>query len=80
MIWYAGIATVLLAAFGAAVLLRRSLRALLTWNDASGARLNWALPVAMLLGGVGGRAVAAVHRAGPAVGQPAAGAGRDPWP
>jgi hypothetical protein len=51
VIWYAGIATVLLAAFGAAVLVRRSVRALLTWNDPSGASLNWALPVAIVAAG-----------------------------
>ncbi len=51
VIWYAGIATVLLGAFGAAVLLRRCLRAFLTWEDSSGARLNWALPVVIVLGG-----------------------------
>ena len=51
VIWYAGIATVLLAAFGGAMLVRRSLRALLTWNDPSGANLNWALPVAIVVAG-----------------------------
>ncbi len=52
LIWYAGIATVLLGAFGAAILLRRTVRALLTWHDASGARLGWTLPVTVLLGGM----------------------------
>ena len=33
VIWYAGIATVLLAAFGAAVMIQRCLRSLFTWND-----------------------------------------------
>jgi hypothetical protein len=51
VIWYAGIATVLLAAFGGAVLVRRSLRALLTWNDPSGTYTNWALPVAIVVAG-----------------------------
>jgi hypothetical protein len=51
VIWYAGIATVLLAAFGAAVLIQRSLRSLFTWKDESGARLNWALPIAIILAG-----------------------------
>ena len=49
--WYAGIATVLLACFGAAVLARRCLHALFTWTDTSGTRLNWALPLAVVLGG-----------------------------
>lgn len=53
VIWYAGIATVLLGGFGAAVLLRRCLHALLSWRDASGAALNWALPLAIVLGGAG---------------------------
>ncbi|HET9897800.1 MAG TPA: hypothetical protein VFQ44_22955 [Streptosporangiaceae bacterium] len=52
VIWYAGIATVLLGAFGAAILLRRTVQALLTWKDASGARLDWALPVTVMLGGM----------------------------
>src|SRR5262250_2934670 len=53
VIWYAGIAAVLLGAFGGAALLRRSLRALATWQDPSGARINWALPFAVLLVGSG---------------------------
>ncbi len=52
VIWYAGIATVLLGAFGAAMLLRRTLQALLRWEDSSGARLNWALPATIVLGGM----------------------------
>jgi hypothetical protein len=51
VIWYAGIATVLLAGFGAAVLVRRSLRSFLAWSDSSGAALNWALPLAIVLVG-----------------------------
>jgi hypothetical protein len=51
VVWYAGIATVLLGAFGAAMLVRRCLRALLSWQDSSGAGLNWALPLAVTLGG-----------------------------
>jgi hypothetical protein len=51
VIWYAGIATVLLAAFGAAVLIRRSLHSLFTWQDSSGAGLNWALPIAVIFAG-----------------------------
>lgn len=51
VIWYAGIATVLLGAFAAGALLRRGLRALFTWQDGSGAALNWALPLAVIIGG-----------------------------
>ncbi len=51
VVWYAGTAAVLLGGFGAAALVRRALRALLTWRDPTGAGLNWALPLAILLGG-----------------------------
>ena len=51
VIWYAGIATVLLGGFGAAILLRRCLRDLLSWRDASGSALNWALSLVVVLGG-----------------------------
>ena len=51
VIWYAGIATVLLGGFGAAILIRRCLRDLLSWRDASGTGLNWALPLAVVLVG-----------------------------
>jgi hypothetical protein len=51
VIWYAGIATVLLGGFGAALLIRRCLRALLSWQDSPGTALNWALPLAVTLGG-----------------------------
>jgi len=51
VIWYAGITAVLLGAFGCAALVRRCLRALLRWQDPSGTAMNWALAVAVLLGG-----------------------------
>ena len=51
VIWYAGIATVLLGGFGAAILIRRCLRDLLAWRDTSGTALNWALPLAVVLVG-----------------------------
>jgi hypothetical protein len=51
VIWYAGIATVLLGGFGAAILVRRCLRDLLSWRDTTGTRLNWALPLAVVLVG-----------------------------
>jgi hypothetical protein len=44
VIWYLGIPAVLLGAFGLAVLARRGLRALLTWQDASKTLRVWALP------------------------------------
>jgi hypothetical protein len=51
VIWYAGIATVLLGGFGAAILIRRCLRDLLSGRDTTGTRLNWALPLAVVLVG-----------------------------
>jgi hypothetical protein len=51
VIWYVGIAAVLLGGFGAAILIRRCLRDLLSWRDTSGTRLNWALPLAVVLVG-----------------------------
>ncbi|HEX9064475.1 MAG TPA: hypothetical protein VF843_05170, partial [Streptosporangiaceae bacterium] len=51
VIWYAGVATVLLGAFGAAIMVRRCLRALLTWEDPGGAALSWAMPLAVILAG-----------------------------
>jgi len=51
VIWYAGIATLLLGVFGAVMLIRRGVRALLSWQDPSGTELNWALPLAVTLGG-----------------------------
>jgi len=53
VIWYAGIATVLLGAFGAAILIRRCMRVLLNWEDTSGTGLSWALPLVVILGGAG---------------------------
>ncbi|HEX7994920.1 MAG TPA: hypothetical protein VF506_13445, partial [Streptosporangiaceae bacterium] len=51
VIWYAGIATVLLGGFGAAILVHRCLQDLLSWRDTTGTRLNWALPLAVVLVG-----------------------------
>lgn len=51
VIWYAGVATVLLGGFGAAIMVRRCLQALLSRRDADGAALNWAAPLTVILGG-----------------------------
>jgi hypothetical protein len=51
VIWYAGLATVLLAGFGAALMVRRLVRTLITWHDPTAAGLNWALPFAIVLVG-----------------------------
>jgi len=45
VIWYIGLPAVLLGAFGLAMLARRVLRALITWNDPDGAARIWALPL-----------------------------------
>jgi hypothetical protein len=51
VIWYVGLPTVLLGAFGLAVVVRRCLRALLTWRDPAGVWRTWGLPVAMICAG-----------------------------
>jgi hypothetical protein len=55
VIWYAGAPAVLLGGFGVALLVRRCLRALLSWQDPVGAGRNWALPLAII--GAGSAAV-----------------------
>ena len=45
--WYIGLPTVLLGTFGLALLSRRSLRALLTWQDPGADVRVWALPLAI---------------------------------
>ena len=51
VIWYIGLPALLLGVFGLALLTRRVTRALLTWNDPSGAAKLWALPL-MIIGWV----------------------------
>ncbi|MEP7025005.1 MAG: hypothetical protein ABJB47_14660 [Actinomycetota bacterium] len=51
VIWYLGVPALLLAGIGLALLIRRALRALLTWTDPSGATRNWALPLAIIIWG-----------------------------
>ena len=48
VIWYIGLPAVLLGVFGLAMLTRRLLRALLTWNDPYSAARIWALPLLMI--------------------------------
>ncbi len=50
-VWYVGVPAVLLGGFGAALLVRRCLRALLTWQDPAGAWRNWALPMSVICAG-----------------------------
>jgi hypothetical protein len=49
VIWYIGLPTVLLGAAGLALLARRGLRALLSWQDQDGAARIWALPLMIAL-------------------------------
>jgi hypothetical protein len=51
LIWYIGLPAVLLGAVGVAMLLRRSLRALLTWRDPAEVWRGWALPTAIFCAG-----------------------------
>jgi hypothetical protein len=48
VVWYVGVPAVLLGGLGVALLLRRCLRALLSWRDPSGAARVWALPLAVM--------------------------------
>ncbi len=51
LIWYIGLPTVLLGAVGVALVLRRSLRTLLTWRDPTSVWRGWALPTAIFCAG-----------------------------
>ncbi len=51
LIWYIGLPTVLLGAFGLAMVVRRSLGALLTWRDPASVWRMWALPIAVICAG-----------------------------
>jgi hypothetical protein len=51
VIWYIGLPTVLLGGFGAALLVRRCVRAVLTWRDPSRAWRVWLLPLAIFCAG-----------------------------
>jgi hypothetical protein len=51
VVWYIGLPTVLLGTAGLALVLRRSLRTLLTWRDPSSVWRLWALPTAIICAG-----------------------------
>ena len=51
VIWYIGLPTVLLGAFGIALIVRRCVRALLTWRDPKGVWREWGLPLAVIAAG-----------------------------
>jgi len=55
VIWYVGAPAVLLGGLGLALLVRRTLRALLTWQDVTRVARNWGLPLAII--GFGAAAV-----------------------
>jgi hypothetical protein len=49
VIWYLGVPTVLLGALGLAALAKRGTRALISWDDPTGAARAWALPLMIAL-------------------------------
>ncbi len=51
VIWYIGLPTVLLGGFGIVLLVRRCLRALLTWRDPDRSWRIWGLPLAIFCAG-----------------------------
>jgi hypothetical protein len=51
VIWYIGLPTVLLGAFGLALVVRRCVRALLTWRDPNGVWREWGLPLGVIAAG-----------------------------
>jgi hypothetical protein len=51
VVWYVGLPTVLLGTAGLALVLRRSLRTLLTWRDPTSVWRLWALPTAIICAG-----------------------------
>ncbi len=51
VIWYIGLPTVLLGAAGVTLLLRRAVRALVTWRDPASIWRGWALPAAVFCAG-----------------------------
>jgi hypothetical protein len=51
LIWYIGLPTVLLGAFGIALVVRRSLGAVLAWRDPASVWRMWALPAAVICAG-----------------------------
>jgi hypothetical protein len=51
VIWYVGLPAVLLGGFGLALLVRRCLRALLSWRDPFGTARIWALPLVVICWG-----------------------------
>ena len=48
VVWYIGFPAILLGGFGVALLVRRSVGALITWRDPTGAARIWGLPLAII--------------------------------
>jgi hypothetical protein len=51
VVWYVGVPAILLGGFGLALLVRRCLRALITWRDPKRAARIWGLPLAIICAG-----------------------------
>ena len=51
VLWYIGFPGILLGGFGLALLVRRCVRALISWNDPAGAARAWGLPLAIICAG-----------------------------
>ena len=51
VLWYIGFPAILLGGFGLALLVRRCVRALISWTDPSGAARAWGLPLAIICAG-----------------------------
>jgi hypothetical protein len=66
VIWYVGTPAVLLGGLGLVLLIRRTLRALLTWQDVTRTARNWAFPLAI----IGWGAAAVLWRPGTVPDQP----------
>ena len=66
VIWYVGTPAVLLGGLGLALLLRRTLRALLSWQDVTRTARNWAFPLVI----IGWGAAAVLWRPGTVPDQP----------
>ncbi len=51
VLWYIGFPAILLGGFGLALLVRRCVRALVSWTDPQGAARAWGLPLAIICAG-----------------------------
>ena len=51
VLWYIGFPAILLGGFGLALLVRRCVRALISWKDPAGAARAWGLPLAIICAG-----------------------------